>query len=88
MIEPREEILKLNNCFAERLISVQNAKHEPSDEGSLAPNWFLTKTYNEDKVPYTKRQKTDYLSVYSYLKVYSYMAIALIRHKVAFWQSE
>lgn len=32
MIKSRTEILKLNNCFTEHLMSVQKAKHEPTDE--------------------------------------------------------
>ena len=32
MIKSRTEILNMNNCFAEHLLSVQKAKHEPSDE--------------------------------------------------------
>ncbi len=32
MIESRENILKINNCFSEHLIAVQNAKYKPTDQ--------------------------------------------------------
>ena len=41
MIKSRTEILNMNHCFAEHLISVQKAKHEPSDEWSEGDSVIL-----------------------------------------------
>lgn len=41
MTELREKILKLNNCFAEHLISVQKAKYKPSGEWSEGDSVIL-----------------------------------------------
>lgn len=41
MIKSRAEILNINHCFAEHLITVQKAKYEPSDEWSEGDSVFL-----------------------------------------------
>ncbi|MEE9362927.1 MAG: hypothetical protein V3U92_10055 [Cellulophaga sp.] len=41
MTESREEILKLNNCFSEHLISVQKAKHKPSSQWTVGESVIL-----------------------------------------------
>ena len=54
MIKSRTEILNMNNCFAEHLIGVQKAKHEPSDEWTEGDSVILDDT-DEPKV-LTKEQ--------------------------------
>ncbi|WP_339756824.1 hypothetical protein [Algoriphagus aquimarinus] len=54
MLESREEILKLNNCFTEHLISVQKAKYEPTDKWIVGESVILDDS--DDEVVLTKEQ--------------------------------
>jgi hypothetical protein len=59
MLESRERILKLNNCFAEHLISVQIAKHQPTDEWKLGDSVILD---NSDEVVVLTKEQADKLN--------------------------
>jgi hypothetical protein len=59
MLESREKILKLNNCFAEHLISVQKAKHEPSDEWTVGESVILD---DSDKAVILTKEQADKLN--------------------------
>ncbi|RJE75238.1 hypothetical protein [Reichenbachiella sp. MSK19-1] len=59
MIKSRNDILKLNNCFAEHLLSVQKAKHEPSEEWNEGDTVILD---DSDKPTVLTKEQADNLN--------------------------
>lgn len=60
MLESREKILKLNNCFAEHLISVQKAKYEPIDEWTVGESVILD---DSDKAVILTKEQAEKLNI-------------------------